>query len=356
MMRGNAGAAIAEGLGMGARMKRYMLFCLLAGLAAGPARAQHEHHGMAHKVAAGVALEVASDAAAHLLTLRLGPVNLPAHADHMSVAQPPDLFWAVPFDGWLVGYHPRLVDAAGNAEPGRLLHHVAFWNTRRSDFLCPNKEEHIFGAGGEMNEWPQVPSYGYRVAKGQRIRIETMLHNPTDTAYPKTYLEVRVEYRKATPRGMLLKSVYPAWFDVMNCGDSAYDLRPGVSVTSSEITLRYAGTLLGVGGHLHDYGERLVLEDLTRKEQVAALSAQLDPQGRIISMPVRTFFQRANPGESPSGGYRLKVGERLRVTATYNNRAGKALPEGAMGIVVGYFLPDDDAQMAALRRTVHKHK
>ncbi len=32
-----------------------------------------------------------------------------------------------------------------------------------------------------------------------------------------------------------------------------------------------------------------------------------------------------------------------------NNRATKPLPEGAMGIVVGYFVPND-AQMAALRR------
>ncbi len=68
---------------------------------------------------------------------------------------------------------------------------------------------------------------------------------------------------------------------------------------------------------------------------------KLDPEGRIVSMSVVGFFSR--------GGYRVSRGERIHVTATYDNRATKPLPEGAMGIVVGYFVPDD-AQMAALRR------
>jgi len=49
----------------------------------------------------------------------------------------------VPVDGWLLAYHPKLVDASGGAVPGTVLHHVAFWNENRADFLCPNKEEHI---------------------------------------------------------------------------------------------------------------------------------------------------------------------------------------------------------------------
>ncbi len=329
-------------------MKRFLVLFLALLAASSPVRAQHEHHGhhgMAHRTAEGVELEVRDDAVARVITLRLGPLDLPAQTDHMGVAQAPDFFWVVPFDGWLVAYHPRLLSAAGDAGPGRLLHHVAFWNTRRSDFLCPNKEEHIFGAGGEMNDWPGVPGYGYRVRKGERIRIETMFHNPTETPYPQTYLEVRIEYRAVGDvQAAQIKSVYPSWFDVMRCGDSGYDLQPGKNVTTGEITLRHSGTLLGVGGHLHDYGRRLVLENLSRKEEVAALDASLDPQGRIVSMPVVTYYDR--------GGYRLGRGERLRVTATYDSPAAKPLPDGAMGIVVGYFLPDNDAEMAALRRKV----
>lgn len=329
-------------------MKRLAILGVALLALAVAARAQHQHgehghHGMAHKVATGVKLEVKDDAAAQNILLRVGPIKLPAHGDHMTVAQPPGLYWVVPIDGWLVGYHPRLVDAASNAVPGRLLHHVAFWNTRRSDFLCPNKEEHIFGAGGEMNDWPAVPGYGYRVQKGERIRIETMVHNPTDTDYLQTYLEVRMDYRACATETAPIKSVYPAWIDVMHCGHSGYDLKPGSGSQTGEITVNHSGTLLGVGGHMHDYGQRLVLENLTHKEEVAALDSRLDPSGHILSMPVKTFFDR--------GGYRINRGERFRVTATYDNPAGRMLPEGAMGIVVGYFVPDDDAPMAALRRT-----
>ncbi len=45
-------------------MRRWVFLFLVAALAVGGARAQHEHHGMAHKTAAGVKLEVISDAAA----------------------------------------------------------------------------------------------------------------------------------------------------------------------------------------------------------------------------------------------------------------------------------------------------
>jgi len=142
-----------------------------------PLPMQHEHHGfmqegMPHAVAKGVTLDAKVDAATYTVTLRVGPMNLPAHTSHMKMPQPPDLVWEVPMDGWLLAYHPKLVDASGNAVPGTVLHHVAFWNENRADFLCPNKEEHIFGAGSEMTDWAEVPGFGYRVQKGEKIRIE----------------------------------------------------------------------------------------------------------------------------------------------------------------------------------------
>lgn len=300
------------------------------------------HHPMRmhHTVATEAKLEVLDDAADQAITVRLGPANLPAHSDHMTVAQPPDFFLKIPVDGWLIAFHPRLVDAAGNSEPNKLLHHVALWNTVRPDFLCPNKEEHVFGAGGEMNDWPAVPGFGYRVHPGDRIRIETMYGNPTGTDYPSTYLEVRIEYRKAGPGGESLKSVYPAWFDVMGCRNSGYDLAPGKSAADHQFTLGYSGVLLGVGGHLHDYGRRLTLGNITRKEDIATLDAKLDPDGHLLGMPIEVFSAR--------GGDRLEKGEVLEVKATYDNPTGRNLTKGAMGIVVGYFLPDQDAELAAL--------
>ena len=310
---------------------------------------QHEHGGfmgseMHHAVAKGVKLEQKLDADGHTITLRVGPLTLPANTGHMKMPQPADLFWSIPVDGWLLSYAPQLVDAKGDSVPGRVLHHVAFWNTSRSDFLCPNKEEHIFGAGSEMTNWVEIPGYGYRVQKGDRIRVETMVHNPTETSYEQVYLEVKIPYAPAPEAGATAntKSVYPAWMDVQSCGHSGYDLKPGANENTGAVTVKYAGILLGVGGHMHDYGKQLVLEDTTRKETVVTLAAKTDEKGELLSMPIVTFFDR--------GGYPFDAGDQLRITATYDNITGKPLPQGAMGIVVGYFVPTDDSAMAGLRR------
>ena len=324
-------------------MKRPFLLLSSAWLLAVPVTAQHEGHMGHHETAAGVKMSVKDDVAARTLTALLGPLNLPAQSHHSAVAQAPNLFLEIPFDGWITAYHPRLVDSQGHTLPSRMLHHVAFWNASRPDFLCPNKEEHIFGAGGEMNDWPALPGFGYRVRKSDRIRVNTMFHNPTDTSYPKAYIEVRMEYKLAADaEAKQIKSVYPTWFDVMGCGNSGYDLSPGKNVTTSKTTLRFTGTLLGVGGHMHDFGESLALENLTRNETVASLASKLDAKGLIQSMPIVTFLDR--------GGYKLKQGEQIKVTATYQNPTGKHLTDGAMGIVVGYFLPENDAALAALNR------
>jgi hypothetical protein len=311
---------------------------------------EHMHHGgfmqggMHHATAKGVKLEQTVDAASHTITLREGPLTLPANTGHMKMPQPADLFWTIPVDGWLLGYTPSLVSTGGAEVPGRVLHHVAFWNTDRSDFLCPNKEEHIFGAGGEMTNWAEIPGYGYRVHKGDKIRVETMVHNPTAASYDHVYLEVKIPFADATNpnENPPVKSVYPAWMDVESCGNSGYDLKAGKSETTGTVTVKYDGILLGVGGHMHDYARQLVLQDATRKDTVVTLDAKVDDKGELLSIPVVTFFDR--------GGYKFAAGDRLKISATYDNTTGKLLPDGAMGIVVGYFVPADDSVMAALRR------
>ena len=317
-------------------MKTLASFFLTAVLSASLA-AQHEHHHAPQAIAAK--LSVHDDPASQTLTVRLGPANLPANTGHMKVAQPPTAYLKIPFDGWLIAYHPRLVDESGNSLPGRLLHHAAFYNTDRPDFLCPNKREHIFGAGGEMNDWPAVPGFGYPVRAGDSILIRSMFHNPTKTSHPSTYLEVRMEYRRSGADAQL-KSVYPTWIDVKQCGESSYTLKPGRNFTTGTAIVKYSGILLGLGGHLHDYGQQVRVENATRNETIASLDAKLDSTGHIRSMPIAYFIQR--------GGYRLNADDQVKVSATYDNPTGHDLPEGAMGIAVGYFLPDDEQQFSGL--------
>jgi hypothetical protein len=119
--------------------------------------------------------------------------------------------------------------------------------------------------------------------------------------------------------------------------------------------------LLGVGGHMHDYAQQLTLEvsGVVRSQvrapeaetsptefavankQVAVLSAKVDDHGHLLHIPVVTFFQ--------TGGYPIAAGNKLTVTATYNNSTARLLRDGAMGIVVGYFVPQDPAALNSRR-------
>ncbi len=280
--------------------------------------------GMHHAVARGVSLQTKLDDVAHTIALREGPISLPANTSHVMMPQPPDLHWKIPINAWLLAYSPRLVDANGNEVPGRVFHHTAFWNENRADF--------------------QVPGYGYRVQKGDKIRIETMVHNPTNTSYENVFLEVRIPYQDTDAPGPPdRKNYYPAWIDPNSCGDSSYDLNPGKNIKEGVVALKYSGVLLALGGHMHDFAKRIVLEDVSREETVAALDAKVDSRGQLLGMPTVTFLDK--------GGYKLTAGDVLKTSATYDNPTGKVLHDAAMGIVVGYFVSDDDTQMASLRRS-----
>ncbi|MGI9103955.1 MAG: hypothetical protein ACR2IF_16060 [Terriglobales bacterium] len=308
-------------------------------LLATPMLAQHEHHAMHDMQMSPAKLEVNNDPVKHVLVVTLGPLDLPAHTDHRSMPQPAPQILEIPFDGWITAYHPSLMDARGAQLPPGILHHVAFWNTARADFLCPNKDEHIFGAGGEMNDWPALPGFGYRVRKGDRIRITTMFHNPTATSYANARLSVAMEYQPAEADAQL-KSVYPAWFDVKQCGNSEFQLAAEGMKLDATIPVHYSGRLLGVGGHLHDYGRQLLIRDATQNQLIAELNSTLDEQGHIRAMPIVTFADR--------GGFPLRQGDNVEVAATYDKpRIANA---DGMGIVVGYFLPNSDADMQPLAR------
>ena len=62
--------------------------------------------GMHHAMAKGVKLEQRMEAATHTITLRVGPMTLPAHTSHMKMPQPPDEFWTIPLDAWRLAYMP----------------------------------------------------------------------------------------------------------------------------------------------------------------------------------------------------------------------------------------------------------
>lgn len=330
-------------------IKSALFFAVALSLAAAPAWPQAEqqevrHHGMMHAPEAGhpisrtARLAVSDNPSAHELTLRIGPVNLPPRTNFESLPQPPTTWLTVPFSGWLTAYHPSLVDSKGQSLPGRALRDVAFFNTARPDLLCPDKEERIFAAGPEMSDWPAVPGYGYRVHKGDRIRITAIFDNSTSQSYREAFLQVRVDYQLSN-QGPAPKDVYPVWFGVMGCAESAYDLPAGVSTKTGGFDFPYSGKLLNAGGLLRDYGQWLVLKNVTSNQSIAALAPSLDPAGGILSVPIQIFAEQ--------GGIPLHRGDRIEITDAYSNPTAKPIHAAALGVIFGYFLPDDPSRFSA---------
>ena len=291
-----------------------------------------------------VKVELRDDVAQRVLTIRIGPIDLPAHAHHMLL---PEQFMTIPFDGWFTAYRPRLLDERERPLLGKLLHHLQFYDTTRRDLICDKSEAYIFGAGAEMTVWPAQSGRGYRVGKGSRIRIWTMLHNPSETSFRRVYLEVRANYRLITDRPAL-RNVYVARFYVGDCPmqpdatSHMFDLKPGKSVVTQQWTIDYPGKLLGLGGHLHDFGREVRLENVPRNEVIATLKPILFPKGILLKLPIVSL--------ETSGGYQLNRGDIVRVTGIYDNSSGKRLPMAGMAIVAGTFLPDNDEELAAAKR------
>jgi hypothetical protein len=93
-----------------------------------------------------------------------------------------------------------------------------------------------------------------------------------------------------------------------------------------------------LGGHLHKYGQKLILEDVTTGDTLWVGTATNDAQGELTGVS-RKFYLRA---------LRLEREHMYRLTAVYNNPTDEVV-RGAMGKIGGVFLPDRSQRIAVDR-------
>src|SRR5438874_7052178 len=116
------------------------------------------------------------------LVLDVGPIDLPAHAMHEDVRQPPPLTVLAGIDGWLRGYTVELVDVAGRVVPQTVVHHV--------NVIIPQRRElfsqimlRLAAAGAETAPVGLPWFLGYQIRGEDSVLVSAMLHNPTDVSY-----------------------------------------------------------------------------------------------------------------------------------------------------------------------------
>ncbi len=233
----------------------------------------------------------------------------------------------------------ELRDSAGRVLPRVLLHHFNLADPERRDLFLP-VGLHIMAAG---NETPplEVPRFlfGLPLERGERFLASAMLVNPTPIAYHK--VRVRCVMRFEPAHGLWpLFSGYPWVLDVLfplghpPHGSKAFDLVPGRSTHSFESHPAIAGTIVGLGGHLHKYGVRIELSDATTGEVLWHAAPILDSTGHVVSIPTTLLANWHRLG------VHIVPAHRYRVTAIYDNPTGHLLRDGGMGLVGGLFVPD----------------
>jgi hypothetical protein len=286
---------------------------------------------------------VAIDSSRHELTITNGPFALPNMSpieDHrmmdlgMSHDTPVQRFeW--PVDGWLRGFRVDLVDAEGRAVPRHVLHHLIMVNFSRRQLLY-SAAERLMGAGTETDTEIRVPkTIGVPMKPGMKLGMYVAWHNDTGKDLEGVFLRLRMLW---TPKNQNPPPVnaLPIYMDVNLTvgGSNTFDVPPGHSTKSYEFTLPVGGRLLGVGGHMHDYGSRVRLEDAETGKVLTQVVAKRSPDGKLVKMSRELF------GVSGSG-LKLKAQHRYRVVGEYDNPTGELRVNGAMAHMVGLFVPDD---------------
>lgn len=314
-------------------------------LLAAPAAVPRATHVRLAAPADAHAVHVHVDAARREVVLLAGPFRVPAgHGGHGDEQRTPLLAFDWPVDGWIRGFRITLSDADGRALPRDIMHHLLAYNFERRQLIHPGVER-LFGMGKETRDIVLPSRAGVPLAAGTPPGIDAVWHNETGHDLDAVYLRIALPYTPARPKGIAFAG-YPFHVDVNYSidGSNEYDVPPGHTTRSVEFVMPVTGGLLGVGGHLHDHGVALRLEDADDGRVFFALRAAPNRDGRL-AVEQKVFRRWAKLRAAP---LRLEAGRRYRLVAEYANPTGELIMRGAMAHIAGLFAPDDPAAWPAL--------
>jgi hypothetical protein len=274
------------------------------------------------------------DSARHEAILTAGPFHVATH--HHGHDEPPGEVFVQRFT-WPVtlrvqGYRLRLTAPGGRPLPREWIHHLYIVDFSRRELVYPIAQR-VLGLGRETPDITLPARVALPIAAGDELGVYLAWHgDAADTAG----VLLEITFRWVVPREVpALLEVFPFFVDAhLALGrDWTFDIPPGGGSAAYEFKLPISGHLRVAGGHLHDHGVTLRLEDVATGAAVVVLRAQRDTSGRVLRIPYRVLARRDD-------GPHLLAGRRYRLVATYDNPTTRALP-GVMGTLAGLFAPDD---------------
>lgn len=296
-------------------------------------------------------LRVVDHAGPGTLELVLGPIELPAGLHHVRV---PIQMAEWPFDGWLRGFSWEIRNAEGEVLSDAMLHHLNLIDPDHRQLFSPIARR-LVAAGRETGSQTLPPLVGIPMKKGTRMLMVGMLANPTDESHERAYLHLKLPYVREDGALLPRLDVQPFYLDAMGpVGDKSFPVPPGRTVRTWEGTPAVDARILGVGGHLHDYGVELRLEDAATGDTLWRVRPETEDGHHVVSVPAKQVWWK--------GGVRLEAGHPYRIVAVYENPTDQPSAHGGMGVVAGVVHapdgpwnaadPDDPAYLTDLWNTV----
>lgn len=246
-----------------------------------------------------------------------------------------------PVEGWMRGFAVEILDADGRPLDRKLVHHLIGVNFDRRQLLYPAFER-LFGIGQETEDASIPRTIGVPLKPGTKLGMYLAWSNETgkDLAGVKVVLRLQYSPSNLNPRPI---DALPIYMDVNLTvgGSNSFDVPAGRSEKSYEFVMPVGGRLLGVAGHLHDYGVMVRLEDAETGKELTRINATRLADGKVTKVSRRLFGVSGR-------GLELRAGKRYRVVGVYDNPTGAPIPRGAMAHIVGLFTPNSVAQWPAI--------
>ncbi len=295
-------------------------------------------------------LRMEVDESAKEIVLKVGPFSLvdrtgeDAHAHHGAGHDTPVYQFKWPVKGWLRGFRINVVDSDGNELPREVMHHMIMVNYDRRQLIY-RAAERIMGAGSETADYSLPKSIGVPVPEGTQLGMYVAWHNATGADLEDVHLQITLVY---TPHNQVPQpvSTLPVYFDtnLEVGGTNTFDILPGITEKSYEFSVPISGRLLGVSGHMHDFGSEVRLEEVASGKVLTTVKAEREANGKVTGVERHLFGVSGR-------GLKLEAGKMYRVVGIYDNPTDRKIDLGAMAEIVGIFAPDDIEQWPDLDRS-----